>query len=212
MQTKHRYFSLTDKLCIAANNFLKTISYIPHTSHPGSNINNEKLNKKTEKNSISMLKQNHAGEVCAQALYQAQNLFNDDRDIEKHLYQSCQEEWLHLSWCNSRLQELNAKPSILTAPIYLQAYALGCLFSIMDKNINLGFIATYEDMVVEHLDHHLCNINADMTTKAIFSQMQIDETQHSQHAIELGGTELSAITKNFLKINSKIILFLSSIT
>ena len=153
---------------------------------------------------------NHSGEICAQALYRGQLLFNKDKVIEKSLQKAASEEIDHLAWCEERIDELSGKTSLLNPILYLGSIGIGGIASIIDKKYNLGFLAETEKQVSSHLDKHLDELSKyDVKTKKILEQMRLDEYQHEISAKELGATELPKPIKKVMGITSKIMTTLT---
>ena len=153
---------------------------------------------------------NHSGEICAQALYRGQLLFNKDKLIEKNLQKAASEEIDHLAWCEERIDELSGKTSLLNPILYIGSIGIGGIASIIDKKYNLGFLAETEKQVSSHLDKHLVKLSKyDVKTKKILEQMKFDEHQHEISAKELGAAELPKPIKKIMGITSKIMTTLT---
>ncbi len=178
---------------------------------PDKKISNvENLNPEVKKNHAKLMRVNHSGEICAQALYRGQLLFNKDKVIEKNLQKAAGEEIDHLSWCEERINELNGKTSLLNPILYIGSIGIGGIASIIDKKYNLGFLAETEKQVSSHLDKHLVKLSKnDIKTKKILEQMKLDEQQHEISARELGATELPKPIKKAMGITSKIMTTLT---
>ena len=170
-------------------------------------LNKQDLNSGTKKEHAQLMRVNHSGEICAQALYRGQLLFNKDKSIEKSLQKAANEEIDHLAWCEERIDELNGKTSLLNPILYIGSIGIGGIASIIDKKYNLGFLAETEKQVSSHLDKHLVKLSKyDIKTKKILEQMKFDEHQHEISAKELGATELPKPIKKVMGITSKIFL------
>lgn len=196
--------SLFDRAIIQFDSILRrsknTINY------PAQNIQAHDLPAKEKAASIRMLRINHSGEVCAQALYQGQALFARTNQQYLSLMQAANEENAHLNWCQQRLTELNARTSYLNPLWYAGSYAIGIAAGLYGDNVSLGFLAETEYQVTEHLEKHLDNISAqDHKSRAILEQMRRDELQHATHAIKAGGTELPGSVKILMRFTSKIL-------
>ena len=153
---------------------------------------------------------NHSGEICAQALYRGQLLFNNDKLIEKSLQKAAREEIDHLAWCEERIAELSGKTSLLNPILYIGSIGIGGIASIIDKKYNLGFLAETEKQVSSHLDKHLVKLSKyDVKTKKILEQMKFDEHQHEISAKELGAAELPTAVKKVMTSTSKIMTTLT---
>jgi ubiquinone biosynthesis monooxygenase Coq7 len=161
----------------------------------------------TERRHISgLLRVNHAGEVCAQALYQGQALTAKLETVKIQMNQAQAEEIDHLAWCEERLQELMSKPSILNPFWYVGSLFLGACAGLMGDQWSLGFVAETEQQVTAHLIRHIQHLPShDEKTRAILQQMQLDETAHANTAICAGGKELPLLIKTLMYGISKIL-------
>jgi ubiquinone biosynthesis monooxygenase Coq7 len=178
---------------------------------PDKKISNKKnLSSAIKKKNAKLMRVNHSGEICAQALYRGQLLFNEDKKIETSLQKAASEEIDHLAWCEERINELNGKTSLLNPILYIGSIGIGSIASIIDKKYNLGFLAETEKQVSSHLDKHLTKLSKDdVKTKKILEQMKFDEQQHEIAAKELGATELPRPIKKAMGITSKIMTTLT---
>lgn len=140
---------------------------------------------------IGMMRVNHVGEVCAQALYQGQALASSDPEKKSLFNHAAQEEADHLAWTNERLKELGGRPSLLNPLWYGGSFALGFVAGQLGDKVSLGFMAETEKQVERHLDGHLKRLPADdLVSRAVIEQMKQDEIEHGQTALHHGGTEL----------------------
>jgi len=148
---------------------------------------------------------NHSGEICAQALYRGQLLFNKNNKIRKQLLKAANEELDHLAWCQSRIKELDGGTSYLNPLLYLGSFAIGSIASIIDEKYNLGFLSETEKQVSIHLESHLSKISLnDKRTIAIIKQMKKDEDKHEASARLMGAKELPPLIQKTMKFTSKI--------
>jgi len=151
-----------------------------------------------------LMRVNHAGEMAAQALYQGQSLTARDPALAAKLQQASIEEADHLNWCRNRLQELDAKPSLLDPFWYAGSFAIGMAAGIAGDRWNLGFLAETEKQVVRHLDSHLEQLPTDdQRSRAIVEQMKVDEQGHADLAEALGAARLPDPIKGLMKLTSK---------
>ena len=135
-----------------------------------------------------LMRVNHCGEVCAQALYRGQALTTTDNITRKQLLDAAEEEKQHLLWCEQRLQEVGSKPSILNPVFYAGSLLLGSVVGLTGQHRGLGFVAETEAQVERHLETHLDKLpKADARSRAIVSQMIQDEQHHGQQATNAGG-------------------------
>ena len=147
--------------------------------YPAKDINENKLNEIEKNHSAGLMRVNHAGEVCAQALYRGQALTADLGEVKEQMVEAAEEELDNLAWCNRRLKELNDKPSILNPIWYGMSFSLGALAGLAGDKWSLGFVEETEKQVVNHLEEHLEKISEkDEKTKIIINQMRYEEQNH----------------------------------
>lgn len=152
-----------------------------------------------------LMRVNHVGEVCAQALYRGQAAFCRDEPTRDLLYEAATEEVDHLVWCNDRLKELNSRPSILNPFWYTASFGLGLLASRAGVGYNLGFMAETERQVEQHLDSHLERLPAnDQRSRAIVEQMKTDEIEHRTTAELHGARKLPLPIRCGMRLMSKV--------
>jgi len=153
----------------------------------------------------ALMRVNHVGEVCAQALYSAQALTSPTPQLRQHFEHARAEETDHLAWTRRRLDELGARPSLLNPLWYAGAFALGLAAGRMGEKISLGFVIETERQVEAHLNRHLEQLpHADHASRTILAQMAQDEAAHGAAAAQLGGTELSQPVKLLMKAAAKV--------
>ena len=173
--------------------------------YPADKIEQDSLNEFEKNHSAGLMRVNHSGEVCAQALYRGQALTAKLVDTRAKMEQAASEELDHLSWCNKRLEELNNKPSLLNPIWYGMSFSIGALAGLIGDNWSLGFVHETEEQVVKHLDGHLDKLsNKDLKTKSVIEQMRIDEEQHSHDALEAGAEILPDEIKNLMSKVAKL--------
>lgn len=163
------------------------------------------LDDSSKRHSAALMRVNHVGEVCAQALYSGQALTSKNVKIVKALKHAAAEEIDHLAWCEARVNELGGRKSLLNPLWYASSFTLGAVAGALGDKWNLSFLAETENQVTEHLQNHLQQLSdADIKTRTIVNQMQQDEAAHASEAIALGAIELPAPAKVGMKIVSKI--------
>ena len=163
------------------------------------------LDDSSKRHSAALMRVNHVGEVCAQALYSGQALTSKNAKIVTALKHAAVEEIDHLAWCEARINELGGRKSLLNPIWYAGSFTLGAAAGVLNDKWNLGFLAETENQVSEHLQNHLQQLSdADIKTRTIINQMQQDEAAHASEAIALGAIELPAPAKAGMKIVSKI--------
>lgn len=165
----------------------------------------ETLTPAEQRHAAGLMRVNHVGEVCAQALYRGQALFCRDAAIRDVLHQAAAEEVDHLVWCRERLDELNSRPSLLNPLWYLGSFSLGALASRAGIPRNLGFMAETERQVEQHLDGHLEQLPLqDTRSRRIVEQMRDDEVEHRTTAERHGAVPLPAPVKFAMRCMSKV--------
>ena len=173
--------------------------------YPADKIEQDSLNEFEKNHSAGLMRVNHSGEVCAQALYRGQALTAKLVDTRAKMEQAASEELDHLSWCNKRLEELNDKPSVLNPIWYGMSFSMGAVAGLIGDNWSLGFVHETEEQVVKHLDGHLDKLSRkDIKTKAVIEQMRIDEEKHSHDALEAGAEILPDEIKNLMSKVAKV--------
>ncbi|MCF6319280.1 MAG: 2-polyprenyl-3-methyl-6-methoxy-1,4-benzoquinone monooxygenase [Proteobacteria bacterium] len=162
-----------------------------------------------KRNIQGLMRINHTGEVCAQALYFGQALFAKDKATHKHLIKSASEEHDHLYWCQERINDLNTHTSVLNPFWYASSFVLGATAALFGDKISYGFVIEIEKQVEDHLQEHMEQIpKADIKTHAILTQMQADEIRHGQDARDAGGVDLPVPIKKVMTGMSKVMKFL----
>ena len=173
--------------------------------YPADNIEQDSLNEFEKNHSAGLMRVNHSGEVCAQALYRGQALTAKLGDTRAKMEQAASEELDHLSWCNKRLEDLNNKPSLLIPFWDGMSFSIGAVAGLIGDKWSLGFVHETEEQVVKHLDGHLDKLSKkDLKTKAVIEQMRIDEEQHSHDALEAGAEILPDEIKNLMSKFAKV--------
>jgi len=163
------------------------------------------LSASERKHAASLMRINHTGEVCAQALYQGQALTAKLPDVRMAMEHAAQEETDHLAWCEDRLQQLDSHTSYLNPAWYAMSFGLGAAAGLAGDRWSLGFVAETEQQVCEHLREHLASLPAtDEKSKAVLSQMIIDEKNHGDTAKQAGGADLPMPVKMGMQLMSKV--------
>ena len=198
---------MLDKLIIEFDKGLKTLTASAHSvrPHPDENVQETELSAKEKRHVLGLMRINHCGEVCAQALYNGQSLTAKNPQIVEALQQASKEETEHLAWCEKRIHALGGHTSLLNPLWYAGSFTLGAIAGAIGDKWNLGFLAETEHQVGAHLDKHLHELPAnDEKSRAILEQMKTDEAHHADTAISLGGAELPAPIKSAMKQMSKV--------
>jgi 3-demethoxyubiquinol 3-hydroxylase len=182
-----------DKLITTFDTGLRTLFAQPIASRtrPDADIQDAPLSDEEKKQAAALMRINHVGEVCAQALYSGQALVSRDITIVNALKQAAIEETDHLAWCESRIHELGGRKSLLNPLWYVGSFGLGTVAGLLGDRWNLGFLAETEKQVEAHLASHLELLSpTDNKTRKIVEQMQADEREHANTAQQLGGVSL----------------------
>lgn len=162
------------------------------------------LTEEDSRHSAGLMRVNHAGEVCAQALYQGQALTAKLPAVRAEMEKAAEEEVDHLVWCQKRLNELNSHTSLLNPLWYGLSFTIGAGAGLISDKISLGFVAATEQQVCKHLEHHLESLPADDTrSRAIVSQMLEDEAKHAHMALDAGGYAFPTPIKAMMSLVSK---------
>jgi ubiquinone biosynthesis monooxygenase Coq7 len=206
--TSGRQYSRLDQLLVQADIALRAIagaSPTPARPSPAQDIGAAELDSRQGRHVAALMRINHAGEVCAQALYQGQALTARDKDVRDSMQQSAAEELDHLAWCEQRLQQLDSHVSMLNPLWYAMSFAIGAGAGLVGDRVSLGFVAATEDQVCEHLRRHLAQLpDDDEASRAILTQMLHDEAAHAHKALTAGGIEFPAPVKWGMTLVSKV--------
>ena len=173
---------------------------------PGSESGaNTALDSEQRKHAAGLMRVNHVGEVCAQALYQSQKLVARNSEVQEMLDRSGQEEMDHLAWCETRLKELGSHTSYLNPIWYAGSFAIGLAAGFAGDKWSLGFVSETEKQVENHLASHLKKLpEEDHRSRAIVDQMRIDEIEHGQAAMNAGGVTLPETIQKMMQAMSKV--------
>tara|TARA_B100000446_G_scaffold131675_1_gene123710 strand:+ start:54 stop:701 length:648 start_codon:yes stop_codon:yes gene_type:complete len=185
--------STIDQLLIQFDQALRTC--VPGTTEanresPAANADEMELSNLEKQHAAGLMRINHTGEVCAQALYQGQATTALLGEVRKSMEQAAEEEVDHLAWCEQRLTELDSRPSVLNFLWYTLSFGLGAAAGLAGDKWSLGFVAETEHQVCEHLEDHLSKLpKQDNKSRAILEQMIADEKHHEETARQAGGLE-----------------------
>ena len=197
----------TDAILGAADAALRTLFAKPRALRPGPAMPSvaTELTASEKRLAGALMRVNHVGEVCAQALYSAQSLVTRDPILKTHFNQAAREETDHLAWTQERLDQLGARPSLLNPLWYAGAFGLGLIAGRLGDRVSLGFVVETERQVEAHLQSHLDRLPAaDLTSRAIVEQMKQDESAHAAQAIAAGGVELPAPVRGLMKAAARV--------
>ena len=196
-----------DSLLCAADNALRTLFAKPHASQasPAAPYAEAALDPARQRLAGALMRVNHVGEVCAQALYTAQAAVTRDAQLRSHLLEAAREETDHLAWTQQRLDALGARPSLLNPLWFAGAFALGLAAARVSDRASLGFVVETENQVAQHLQGHLARLPADdLASRAVVSRMKDDEERHAASARDAGAMALPAPARLMMKMAAKV--------
>lgn len=188
-----RTLSPLDRLLAGCERALEAIAGSPqaHRRSPAADLAEAELDDAERRHAAGLMRINHTGEVCAQALYFGQAALARDAGTRQHLLHAAAEETDHLAWCAQRLQQLHSRPSLLNPLWYAGSYAIGAAAALAGDPVSLGFVVETERQVEAHLAEHLEKLPAqDERSRAVLTLMQTDEIRHAQAAQQRGGIDL----------------------
>jgi ubiquinone biosynthesis monooxygenase Coq7 len=198
---------MIDQLLATADNALRTLSGANHASRPCPTAADPAvpLSDADKQLAGALMRVNHVGEVCAQALYNAQALSTRDPLLKRHFELAAREETDHLAWTQQRLQELGARVSLLNPLWYAGAFGIGLLAGRIGDAVSLGFVVETERQVEQHLESHLDKLPADdLRSQAIVRQMKDDEARHAASAQEAGAADLPLPVRWMMRAAAKV--------
>lgn len=208
----HRESMNLDQFIIEADKVLRTL-FVSQTSvrpHPDTGLPEADLSESERRHVAGLMRVNHSGEVCAQALYQGQALTSRDPAVRDALREAAHEETEHLAWTEQRLRELGSHTSLLNPLWYVGSLTLGVVAGKLGDRWNLGFLAETEKQVTAHLQSHLERLpEADQKSAAIIRQMAQDETAHAHTAEALGAAQFPPLIKGLMQQTSRLLTGLS---
>ncbi|MGN6741292.1 2-polyprenyl-3-methyl-6-methoxy-1,4-benzoquinone monooxygenase [Dyella sp.] len=188
-----RQLSPFDRLIAGFERALETVAGDPEAARPSPavDLKEAELDPRQRRHAAGLMRINHTGEVCAQALYDGQAALARNEDTRRHLQHAAAEETDHLAWCAERLRELDSRPSLLNPLWYAGSYFMGAAAALAGDPVSLGFVVETERQVEAHLAEHLETLpEQDERSRAVLTQMQEDEVRHADEAAARGGIEL----------------------
>ena len=197
-----------DALIGAADQALRTLGAPPEASRPSpaTGVAESELSPQARRDSIALMRVNHAGEIAAQALYRGQALTARSDETRRHLLNAAEEEQDHLAWCAQRLEELDGRPSRLDPLWYAGSFLIGMAAGLPGDRVTLGFVAETERQVEAHLDDHLSRLpDADARSAAILEQMSEDEARHGTSAELAGGAPLPGPVRRIMALGGDLL-------
>jgi ubiquinone biosynthesis monooxygenase Coq7 len=201
--------SLIDNFIINADRALRTLAagsdMTSERPSPARPLDEADLSDAERKKSAALMRVNHTGEVCAQALYQGQALTAKLPNIRAEMEKAAEEEIDHLVWCQDRIDALGSHTSYLNPVWYGLSFAIGAGAGLVSDKVSLGFVAATEDQVCKHLQEHLYELpEQDIRSRAVVEQMLDDESRHAEMALSAGGYAFPAPVKGLMTLVSKV--------
>ncbi|HEY8585802.1 MAG TPA: 2-polyprenyl-3-methyl-6-methoxy-1,4-benzoquinone monooxygenase [Rhodanobacter sp.] len=202
-----RTLSPLDHLLVRCERALEAVAGAPQPRRPSpaAGLAEAELDDDERRHAAGLMRINHTGEVCAQALYFGQAALARDADNRRHLLHAAAEETDHLAWCAERLEQLDSRPSLLNPLWYIGSYAIGAAAALAGDPLSLGFVVETERQVEAHLAEHLEQLpSQDLRSRAVLTQMQTDEIRHAQAAQQRGGIDLPAPLPRLMQLSSRV--------
>ena len=203
----HAYTGGMDHLIAAADSALRTLFAKPRAVRacPVVPADETRLQPHERRQAAALMRVNHVGEICAQALYTAQALATKNPELRRRFENAASEETDHLAWTSERLGELGDRPSLLNPLWYAGAFGIGLVAARFGDRVSLGFVVETERQVEQHLQGHLDRLPAqDHASRAIVAQMKEDEAAHAADALDAGGIELPPPVKGLMRAAAKV--------
>jgi ubiquinone biosynthesis monooxygenase Coq7 len=207
MTSKKLSHNIVDAMITQVDLGLRTLFAKPvaKRANPASKEPEANLSSSEARHSAGLMRINHVGEVCAQALYAGQALTGRQAEVREKMREAAAEEVDHLAWCDERLRSLNSHTSYLNPLWFAGSFALGVTAGLIGDRWSLGFVAETENQVVRHLDSHLTQLpEKDLQSRAIVTQIREDEAKHATTALAAGGKELPSAIKFAMAAMSKV--------
>lgn len=203
-----RFYTWQDRFVLKIDSVLHAVipsqTYIARSS-PASDLPPVSLTPAEKAQAAALMRVNHSGEVCAQALYQGQALTARSYEVQRVLRQSAQEETDHLLWCQERIQQLGGHTSYLNPVWYLGSFLIGIAAGLAGDAYSLGFLAETEDQVTRHLTRHLDQLpKSDRLSRCVVEQMRVDEMAHQRIAEQMGAISLPQSIQSLMALCSRI--------
>lgn len=196
-----------DRVLVGFERALEAVAGAPQATRPspGGDLAEASMDDTERRHVAGLIRVNHTGEVCAQALYFGQAALARNADNRAHLLHAAAEETDHLAWCAQRLRQLDSHPSVFNPLWYLGSYVIGAAAALAGDPLSLGFVVETERQVEAHLAEHLHQLPAqDARSRAVLTQMQADEVRHAQAARERGGIDLPSPLPRLMHFSSMV--------
>ena len=205
---RQRRLSLVDKLITEVDSVMRTVTNRGNSAgrpSPSEGHTDAELSEQERQHVAGLMRVNHTGEVCAQALYQGQALTAKLPSVREDMQEAAAEEVDHLVWCEQRLRELGSHTSYLNPAWYGMSFAMGAIAGAIGDKVSLGFVAATEERVCNHLRDHLQQLpDEDRKSQLILQQMLEDEQRHGENALQAGGTDFPRPVKDAMTTVSKV--------
>ena len=198
---------MIDSLILGFDRTLRTLAGVASSARPlpGADLPDAELSPPERRHAAGLMRVNHTGEICAQALYAAQALVARDPSIRDRFAEAAREEEEHLAWTRSRLAELDSRPSLLNPLWYAGSFAIGVAAGAAGDDVNLGFVVETERQVEEHLSGHMERLpDGDAKSRAIVAQMRDDEARHGAAAKAEGAVDLPFPIKGLMRVAADV--------
>ena len=203
-----RSLSTLDRLLVEFERALETVSVarpVASRASPSGDLVDTTTDTAERRHAAGLMRVNHVGEVCAQALYFGQAAVARDATLRRQMLAAAAEETDHLAWCGERLEELGSRASVFNPLWYAGAYAIGVGAGLVGDRLSLGFVVETERQVEAHLGEHLEKLPpGDARSRAIVASMKEDEARHADHALAAGGIELPAPIPTLMRFASNV--------
>jgi ubiquinone biosynthesis monooxygenase Coq7 len=205
---RQRRLSLVDKLITEVDSVMRTVTNRGNSAgrpSPSEGHTDAELSEQERQHVAGLMRVNHTGEVCAQALYQGQALTAKLPSVREEMQEAAAEEVDHLVWCEQRLRELGSHTSYLNPAWYGMSFAMGAIAGAIGDKVSLGFVAATEERVCNHLRDHLQQLpDEDRKSQLILQQMLEDEQRHGENALQAGGTDFPRPVKDAMTTVSQV--------
>ena len=207
MKSRSQSPAFLDRAILGFDRGLRSLFGKPTAARPSpaESLPEAELSSDEKRHVAGLMRVNHTGEVCAQALYEGQALAARRPDVRELLLDAAQEEINHLAWCERRLEELDARPSLLNPIFYAGSWALGLVTASLGDRTSLGFVEATEHQVSAHLSDHLASLpEKDLRSRAIVVAMQREEEAHGARALAAGGAPFQPATRSLMRLVSRV--------
>lgn len=205
-----RNYSWVDQVCLHIDQTIRVLTQHPKATgkeNPGQRVEESVLSEEQRQHAASLMRVNHAGEICAQALYHGQGIVSHTSFIQQKMQRAAMEEGDHLRWCQERLEEFHSHASYLTPVWYFASLTIGMVAGLVGDSWSLGFVAETERQVVKHLAKQRQLLpDEDKRSQAILQQMEEDEVKHRDEAIANGARELPDFIKKLMSLSARIMV------